>query len=220
MTQILLSSAQCRMARALLGWTQPELAERCGLAPMTVSKFEKEDFKARPEARTLQKITSVFELSGIEFLEGDGVRKKQQHVKIFQGQQDFWLFFDDVYDVAKNHPNSDICITNVKEAEFDRWLGEFESVHTDRMTKLQGHKLRVLLKENDRHLTSTSYCQYRWTKASQFADAALYMYGDKTAFIEFSENNVIVTLVESPTVTSSIRKMFESVWKDSTEIGA
>ena len=220
MAQLLLSPTQCRMARALLNWTQPELAERCSLAPMTISKFEKEDLKSRPEARTLKKITSVFELAGIEFIEGDGVRKRQQHVRIFQGQQDFWSFFDDIYDVAKNHPNPDICITNVKEAEFDKWLAEYEPVHNERMTKLKGHQLRVLLKENDQYITSSSYCQYRWMKASQFADASLYLYGDKSAFIQFSENDVIVTLVESPTVTNSIRKMFESVWEDSKDIGA
>lgn len=207
------------MARALLNWTQPELADRCSLAPMTISKFEKEDSKSRPEAATLKKIASVFEFAGIEFTDGDGVRKRQQHVKIFQGQQDFCLFFDDIYDVAKNHSDPDICITNVKEQDFEKWLGDYEPIHVERMNKLKGHKLRVLLKENDSYLSSSSYCQYRWMKASQFADASLYLYGDKTAFVQFSEEDVVVTLVESTAVTNSIRKMFESVWIDSIEIG-
>jgi len=208
---------QIAAARALLGWDQRDVAERVGLTVAAISKIEKGENKGKTS--TLERIQIAIELAGVEFTEGEGVRKRQQHVKIFQGQQDFWSFFDDVYDVAKNHPNPDVCITNVKEAEFDRWLAEYEPVHSKRMTELRSHKLRVLLKENDLHVTSSSYCQYKWTKASQFADASLYIYGDKTAFIEFTDSNVIATLVESATVTNSMRKMFEAVWNDATETG-
>lgn len=205
---------QIAAARALLGWDQRDVAERVGLTIAAISKIEKGENKGKTS--TLEKIQTVIELAGVEFTDGEGVRKRQQHVKIFQGQQDFWSFFDDVYDVAKNHPNPDICITNVKEAEFDRWLADYEPVHSKRMTELRSHKLRVLLKENDVHVTSSSYCQYKWTKASQFADASLYIYGDKTAFIQFTDNDVLVTLVESATVTNSMRKMFEAVWDNAT----
>lgn len=85
------------------------------------------------------------------------------------------------------------------------------------MTLLKNAKLRVLMKEHDIHLTSTSYSEYRWIPEEQFADVSLYIYGDKVAFIEFSEQDVSITLVESPSVTLSLRKMFEITWKNAHE---
>lgn len=213
----MITPIQMRAARAILDLSQAEAAKLLGIAPNTLSKIE--SGQADPPASRIQEIQNYYVGKGIEFIDGDGARKKQQNVRIFEGQNNFWLFFDDVYDVAKNHSNPDICITNVKEAEFDRWLAQYEPIHNERMTQLKGHKLRVLLKENDVHLTSSSYCQYRWMKASQFADASLYLYGDKSAFIQFQQNNVVVTLVESAAVTNSMRKMFEAVWEDSKDIG-
>ncbi len=214
----MITPTQMRAARAILDISQGDAAKLLGIAPNTLSKIE--SGQADPPASRIQEIQDYYERQGIEFTEADGVRRKEQNVRIFEGQNNFWLFFDDIYEVARNHPTPDICITNVEEAEFDRWLAQYEPIHNERMTKLKGHKLRVLLKENDHNLTSSTYCQYRWMKESQFADASLYLYGDKSAFIQFKPNNVIVTVVESPAVTDSMRKMFESVWDNSKEMGA
>lgn len=208
---------QIAAARALLGWDQKDVASRVDLTVAAISKIEKGENKGKTS--TLEKIQTVFELNGIEFIDGEGVRKKQQHVKIFQGHEEFCNFFDDIYNVTREHINPDICITNVKELEFEKWLGDYEPVHVERMSKLKKNKLRVLLKENDNYLTSSAYCEYRWMKAAQFADASLYIYGDKSAFIQFEENNVIVTLVESAVVTDSMRKMFNAVWNDAKPVG-
>jgi transcriptional regulator with XRE-family HTH domain len=56
---------QCRAARALLGWTQAQLAERTGLARKTIADFE---CNLRSfHFRTLRDITSAFQDAGIEF---------------------------------------------------------------------------------------------------------------------------------------------------------
>lgn len=215
---ILLKPAQVRAACGLIDWTATDLAARIGVSKQMMSAYLAG--KSGLSAQNLEKIAIALESEGVEFTDDEGIRKKKQHVKVFEGRQGFWTFFDDIYEVAKNSANPNICIANVNEAEFDRWLGEYEPIHNKRMTDLKRAAFRVLLKENDRNLTSTTYCQYRWTKTSQFADAALYIYGDKSAFIQFSENDVLVTLVESAVVTDSLRKMFEISWENSTEIGA
>lgn len=212
MEHILITPAQCRMARSLLNWTQTQLAEQCNLAPMTITKFEKEDADKRPEARTLEKIRNAFEGNGVEFIEGGGVRPRQSRINIFRGQEGFKSFFDDVYDIARTEVKPDICLTNVNEAEYDRWLASYEPVHARRMAQLDKVKLRVLMKEQDTHLTSTAYCEYRWVPKEQFADVSLYIYGSKVAFIEFLEADVTVTIVDNEAVTEAIRKMFELAW--------
>jgi DNA-binding XRE family transcriptional regulator len=61
-----LSPAQCRAARAILGWTQAILAERAGLARKTIADFEMN--LRNLQYRTRRDITLTFQAAGIEFL--------------------------------------------------------------------------------------------------------------------------------------------------------
>jgi transcriptional regulator with XRE-family HTH domain len=209
---MIVNSNQIRAARALLDWTVAQLGERVGVGATMISAIE--TGRSSGSKDVLTAIIYAFQAAGVELTEDGGVKPRQSKVASYRGKDGFKAFFDDVYEVASTHKNPDICITNVNEAEYDKWLGSYEIVHANRMTKLENVKLRVLMKEHDIHLTSTSYCEYKWIPEEQFADVSLYIYGDKVAFIEFSEHDVSVTLVESPSVTLSLRKMFEMTWKN------
>ena len=208
----MISANQIRAARALLDWTVVQLGEKVGVGATTISAIE--TGRSSGSKDVLTAIIYAFQAAGVELTEDGGVRPRQSKVASYRGKDGFKAFFDDVYEVASTHKNPDISITNVNEAEYDKWLGSYEVVHANRMTKLENVKLRVLMKERDIHLTSTSYCEYKWIPEEQFADVSLYIYGDKVAFIEFSEHDVSVTLVESQSVTLSLRKMFEITWKN------
>jgi transcriptional regulator with XRE-family HTH domain len=68
--------AQCRAARALLGWSQAQLSEVSGVATKTIADFERED--RVPYARTLNDIREALEIEAIEFTNGEnpGVRRR------------------------------------------------------------------------------------------------------------------------------------------------
>jgi transcriptional regulator with XRE-family HTH domain len=70
--------AQCRAARALLNWSQDELAEKAAVAKQTLGDFERGT--RQPYQRTLDDIRSVLEAAGVEFTNGDapGVRLKNK----------------------------------------------------------------------------------------------------------------------------------------------
>jgi len=70
-----LTPAQCRAARALLGWSQEELVERAGVSKKTIADLERGATQL-PRTQTLAQITKAFEAAGIEFLNGrrPGVR--------------------------------------------------------------------------------------------------------------------------------------------------
>ena len=74
MAEITFTPAQCRAARALLDWSQAELARQAKVAKQTLADFER---GARtPYARTLDDIRGALEAAGVEFTNGDapGVR--------------------------------------------------------------------------------------------------------------------------------------------------
>jgi len=69
---------QCRAARALLGWTQEDLAERAEIARITIRKFEAGI--TNPHRATQRALQAAFENAGITFIddehdEGVKVRK-------------------------------------------------------------------------------------------------------------------------------------------------
>jgi transcriptional regulator with XRE-family HTH domain len=64
-----MNSQQCRAARALLKWSQTQLAESSGVALSTVAEFEID--KREPRSDNLTAMTSALEDAGIIF-ETDG----------------------------------------------------------------------------------------------------------------------------------------------------
>ncbi len=205
---------QIRAARGLLGWSQKELAKRSGVSDVSIINYEKG--KRTPHQNTMNKIIQAFELGGVDFTEDGGVRPRQSRVVTYEGHDGFIRFFDDIYDTARTHADPDLCTTSHVENLYDYWLGGYEPVHNERMTKL-GAKVRVLLRDGDTHLTSSTYAEYRWMAKELFGDSSIYIYGDKLAFVNFSEENVVVTVVDSKPVSESLRKMFEIIWEMSKD---
>jgi transcriptional regulator with XRE-family HTH domain len=69
-----MTPAQSKAARALLGWSQTELARRAGVSRSTVTDFELESRQVAPES--LAKIKAALEKAGVQFINGKrpGVR--------------------------------------------------------------------------------------------------------------------------------------------------
>jgi transcriptional regulator with XRE-family HTH domain len=76
-----MTPAQCRAARALLGITQSQLAHAARLGLSTVVDFEKERRLVSDEA--IKAMQNALQRSGIEFMNGNGaegilLRKRQK----------------------------------------------------------------------------------------------------------------------------------------------
>ncbi|MFC1672740.1 multiprotein-bridging factor 1 family protein [Pseudomonadota bacterium] len=66
----MIQSSQCRAARALLQWSQQELAVRANLGVVTVRKFENQ--KSTPHPGTVELLSKAFEAAGVAFIDGGG----------------------------------------------------------------------------------------------------------------------------------------------------
>ena len=82
----MISSAQMRAARALLGWDQRQLAEAAGLSLPTIQRMEASDGQVRGNVDSLMKVVEALEGAGVELIGagaaspagGRGVRLKEQ----------------------------------------------------------------------------------------------------------------------------------------------
>jgi DNA-binding XRE family transcriptional regulator len=70
--------AQIRAARALLDWTQADLAAKAGISPTSINTIERE--KGDPKLSTVSAIRRALEEAGVEFTDGDapGVRLRRR----------------------------------------------------------------------------------------------------------------------------------------------
>jgi transcriptional regulator with XRE-family HTH domain len=71
-----MTPSQCRAARGLLNWNQVDLARTARVSVVTVRNFENE--KSAPLRATLDVIQRALETAGVEFIDGDGVRRAKR----------------------------------------------------------------------------------------------------------------------------------------------
>lgn len=68
----MITAAQLRAARALVGIDQRELAQRCGLSVPTIQRMEASEGVVRGNVDSLMKLIDALAASGIELI-GEGV---------------------------------------------------------------------------------------------------------------------------------------------------
>jgi predicted transcriptional regulator len=66
----MITPAQCRAARALLDWTQQDLATAAGVGKVTVRQFELGSVEPRQATLTVMKM--ALEAAGVEFIDENG----------------------------------------------------------------------------------------------------------------------------------------------------
>jgi transcriptional regulator with XRE-family HTH domain len=66
----MVTPAQCRAARGLLGWSQQVLAERAGIGIVTVRQLEAGAHE--PRRATIEVVRRCFETGGVEFIAENG----------------------------------------------------------------------------------------------------------------------------------------------------
>ena len=75
---------QVKAARALLGWSQSDLAHHSGISEPTIARLESAEGQLGGRGATVKKIRAALETGGIQFIDENGggpgvrLRKRQQ----------------------------------------------------------------------------------------------------------------------------------------------
>jgi transcriptional regulator with XRE-family HTH domain len=83
----LVAIRQVKAARALLGWSQGDLARRSSVSEPTIARLESADGEMAGRANTIEKIIFAIRKAGIEFIPENGggagvrLRKRQRSKK-------------------------------------------------------------------------------------------------------------------------------------------
>lgn len=80
----MITTRQVKAARALLGWSQGDLARRSGISEPTIARLEAAEGELGGREETAEKIEKAIVNAGIEFIDENGggpgvrLRKRQQ----------------------------------------------------------------------------------------------------------------------------------------------
>ena len=204
-----ITTAQMRGARGLLNWSQSELSKRTGISTTSIGNIEAGNTQARES--TLRVIRQAFENAGIEFIGTEGMRKRTDYIRTYEGREQFWDFYEDIYSTLQSN-KTDILVSNADEKEFAKWLNEEQiSKHIERMVRISA-QYRILISEDDNFTLATSkYAQYRGMPSTMFSSVPFYIYGGKLAIIQFNPEPYIC-VINNAAVANAYKLQFEALW--------
>lgn len=204
--------AQIRAARALLDWSQADLADHAGLSQTGIARIE--NGTNRPNTSTLEKIGGAFDRNDIEFIGDTGVKKRTGEIKTLRGKTGFLTFLDEIYETTKIHGGV-ICLHNAKPDNWYKWTGEdvYKS-HAERMRAIEKeYKFLITTSNKEINLISSSFAEYRHIPDEMFNDQSIYTYANKLAFIEFLDNDVTVRIIENDSFAEGFKSLFLIMWE-------
>ncbi len=208
----MISARQIRAARGLLEWSGDQLAEKVGVTRATLSKIESE--LAQPQERTLAKIAEVLDLHGVEIIDGDGVKMRQQEVRVFSGKAGYRQFLDHVYLTLKNGGRIRQFFLNDRSGP--SFKDEYGEAHINRMAMIDNLDAKVLTFEGDTEFPA-SYCTYRWINKNDVDLAPFYLYGDNVVMpMHESSHKREWVSINSKLMAERYMKQFDKCWANAS----
>jgi transcriptional regulator with XRE-family HTH domain len=203
----MISLSQIKAARALLNWTQDNLAKAAGLSLPAINNLERG--LTSPRRDTLSAIENALSEAGIDFIETTGVKLRTPDVavEIIEGP-DFLKAYDE--DIFSNIKGDDIIRTFSSD---DRpWM--IYGPVTNHL--YQEHKKKIgftdrLLAPNTCDFITCEPQDYRLLDPSFFDGATWQVYADRVAHIIWPARKVILN--KSRILADSFRVQFDALWQ-------
>jgi len=214
-----LTARQIKAARALLDWSQDDLASTSDLSVATIRKLELGHIS--PRDKTAHDIRQAFENTGLEFIEPEGVRLKPDDITVYQGRDGAKAFFDDVYETAQKKGCEVILVCPSAQKYINEVLGEYRETHIKRMTALgqDAPFVKCMLTEDDGPLWACAYGEYRRISKNYINSVPFYVYDDKYAIIVTDTRpSPKITVIQSRVIAEAFRQQFYSMWEKATPL--
>lgn len=202
--------AQIRAARGLLNWQQDTLARLCGLSRASITQIELG--KTQPTRANHEKITEIFWDAGIEFTEGEGVKRRTHLIEILEGKEGIVRFFDGIYEYVSAY-GGEMLVSGVDEKMFDEAQGETAQPYIDRMMRVKNFTCKALIREDDDNTSGVDYAEYRRVPNEIFSNVPFYIYGNNLAIILWGKVKHKIIIHRDPELADAYRKQFYFIWQ-------
>ncbi|MDD3287583.1 MAG: helix-turn-helix transcriptional regulator [Alphaproteobacteria bacterium] len=205
---------QIRAARAILDWSQGDLAERTGLGVTTIRNFE-DGFV--PRGKTAEIIRAVFENGGVEFTEREGVRRCVDEIKILYEPNSCREFFNDIMQTIRADGAEILACVSSYEV-FTKSCDIAEKDGIERLKKLSNFaKIKCLVPNTENKEPALPMVEFRQTNLEPVGPSQYYVYGNKYALVmSHGRDYYRFVVLQSPSLAYSFRTHFLTLWNNTT----
>lgn len=193
-----ISIEQIKAARALLKWTQKDLAVRAGINDDQVHNFE--GGRSKPLG-VLEAIHSALTNGGIEFIEG-GAKYSKKELTTLSGKNWFYAVMDDILKNLRNQKGAEVLFFGGSDAESSP-----ELVKKIRKIRDAGIKMRSMIRDGDTYLMGPN-SEYRWIPKDLFSSYIVVIYGSKIV-LDMGQRGV---LIDNPDISHVLNNMYALLW--------
>jgi transcriptional regulator with XRE-family HTH domain len=208
---------QIKAARALLDWSQEDLAANCNLSITTIRTME---LGFIPKDTTLQKVRKAIDNAGVE-ITADGVRRRPEDLKTFRGPDSCDRLFESIAETASDY-DGDILVVMVSE---DVWLhpnGPTGETNLQRLEKLRDiAPIKCLLSDQIKLPSQSLAMQFQYlqdpSRCAVFSCTLIY--GNKCALIQMiSRTEFFIAELCVPVATLRHREKHLSLWEKASSL--
>ncbi|MCB9965157.1 MAG: helix-turn-helix transcriptional regulator [Rhodospirillales bacterium] len=198
---------QIKAARALLSWTQENLAQAARLSLPAINNLERG--LTTPRRETLISIENALTQAGIDFIDQRGVklRPPELETQIIEGPD--WLKkYDDIIISHMNGPDDEICQFSCDERLWMTYGGTTNHhyiVHRNRVH----FKERILVPQNQSFVTNLQSV-YRYHNDQLFKDVSWQVFGPYVSQIVWRRQQIILT--RSVALAEAQLAIFNELW--------
>ncbi|MBP9868129.1 MAG: helix-turn-helix transcriptional regulator [Alphaproteobacteria bacterium] len=209
----MISIHQLRAARALINWSQRDLANKTGISLRALANIE--SGASVPRISTADFLEQALEKGGVEFLSADGVRLRKEVLEIhtYEGNEALRILWTDMFEVL---PNGDEYMGVYLDERFFAEKGTPEQIN-DFYKKCSEKNLRerLLIKKGDDFIISARE-NYRWLRSDLFIEIPFIIYGNTVIKILMGETMKII-LIRNEALANAYKKQFEIYWHKESE---
>lgn len=207
----MIKATQTRAARAILNWSQSDLARAADISLATIRKIEIEAIS--PRDTTVDAIRNALCAAGIEFIDPEGVRRRPSDLYVFEGKSGGKDFFEDLRHCA-NKSGGEIYIVSPTTAAFAKYCGLLDILKLDLLID-QNNTVEIfcLLTDSTEVPISTPRFQFRTISKNFVNPVPFCSYGNKYALaVPNGEPFSKLIVVDSMNMAKIAKQHFLSLW--------
>ncbi|NBX66408.1 MAG: helix-turn-helix domain-containing protein [Proteobacteria bacterium] len=203
----MMTTHQLKAARALLDWTQQDLAKAAGMHLNVINNIERGT--TNPRQQTVERLKKALENSGIVFLGTRGVELTKQAVVVQKIEGDLFIraFTEDILSVATG-PDHEV-LNIVFDIRNDSALDPTAKKKYDDERTTRGFKERLITRTMPGFYPRYSE-NFRVVDPSALGTVDTVIYADRVAYVFWSQQEVVI--LKNAGLAETQRKLFENLW--------
>ena len=205
-----ISPTQCKAARTYLEWQQGDLAKAANLSISTIRSFEN---GFSPRRGSVVQIREALENTGIEFTEGEGIKRRDTELKLYRGANSCDRFFDDLLQTVKEQGGDIACVMQSQDMMI-RSCGVSDRDHLNRLKQLNDiASVKCLMPAATGLPPFVPPFEFRTIAQPHIGPSSYYIYGNKHAHV-WPEGGAAFSFVvlNAALATQGHRSHFLTLW--------